>query len=283
MRDHLTQLLEPYAQLFGVKSIEAMGLRLLGAVLIMLAGIWLSRGIQRYLLRRMEQRYPEDKDVINLYCRIARIVVLTIAAGMALHALGFDLTHLFTAGGLLAVAAAFAMKTAAENFVSGLIIRLERAITRGDVLSMADGRMVKVERVGARATIARSKAEGDLIIPNSELVQNVVSNYTYRDLLYRLETEVGVAYDSDLARVRAVLEQACDNLEWKSTQVPPVVLLDKFGDSSVNYVIRVWIDDPWIARRMRSQLNEAIWWALKDASIVIAFPQLDVHLPQSQP
>jgi hypothetical protein len=74
MAEHLTQILEPYAQLFDVKSIEAMGLRVLGAVFIMFAGVWLSRSIhQRDLLRRMEQRYPEDKDAINLCRRIVRI------------------------------------------------------------------------------------------------------------------------------------------------------------------------------------------------------------------
>jgi small-conductance mechanosensitive channel len=145
---------------------------------------------------------------------------------------------------------------------------------------MADGVMVRVERIGPRATIVRSKAEVDLIVPNSELVQNAVCNYTYRDSLYRLETQVGVAYESDLKQVQAVLEKTCNNLEWRSTHSEPVILLDAFGDSSVNYLIRVWIDDPWVAGRMRSHLNEAIWWALKDAHILIAFPQLDVHLPQ---
>ena len=96
---------------------------------------------------------------------------------------------------------------------------------------MSDGRMVRVKVIGLRATIVRSKAEGDLIIPNSELVQNAVSNYTYRDSLYRLETQVGVAYESDLKRVRAVLEQTCNNLEWKSKHTEPLILLDAFGES----------------------------------------------------
>jgi small-conductance mechanosensitive channel len=283
MRDHLTQLLEPYAQLFDVESIEAMGLRVLGAVLILLAGFWISRAIQQFIVRRIQMHDSGAKGAIDVYRVIIRVATLVITASLALHTLGVDLTHLFTTGGLLAVAAAFAMKTAAENFVSGLIIRLEREIKRGDVLSMSDGRMVKVKVIGLRATTVRSKSEGDLIIPNSDLVQNAVSNYTYRDSLYRIETQVGVAYESDLKRVRAVLEQTCDNIEWKSKQVQPVVLLDAFGDSSVNYSIRVWIDDPWRAGLMRSQLNEAIWWALKDAGIVIAFPQRDVHLIQEAP
>jgi potassium efflux system protein len=143
--------------------------------------------------------------------------------------------------------------------------------------------MFKVKKIGLRATIVRSKAEGDLIVPNTYLVQNVVSNYTYRDSLHRIETTVGVSYDSDLKRVRAVLEQTCDNIEWKSKRVQPLVVLDAFGDSSVNYKVRVWINDPWTAVRQRSQLNEAIWWGLKEAGIVIAFPQRDVHLIQESP
>jgi len=283
MADHLTQLLEPYAQLFDVKSIEAMGLRVLGAVLVLLVGYWFSRALQRLLVRHVGKHDSGYEGAIDVYRAIIRSVTVVVAGGLALHTLGIDLTHLFTTGGLLAIAAAFAMKTSAKNFVAGLIIRLEREIKRGDVLSMSDGRMVRVKVIGLRATIVRSKAEGDLIIPNSELVQNAVSNYTYRDSLYRLETQVGVAYESDLKRVRAVLEQTCNNLEWKSKHTEPLILLDAFGDSSVNYLIRVWIDDPWRAGQMRSPLNEAIWWALKDAHIVIAFPQLDVHLPQQAP
>jgi small-conductance mechanosensitive channel len=283
MRDHLIPFLEPLAQLFDVKSIEAMGLRVLGAALILLVGFWISRVLHRFLVRRI-QRHDADRDLtIEVYSTIARVATLVIAAGLALHTLGIDLTHLFTTGGLLALAAAFAMKTAAENFICGLIIRLENELKPGDVLAQSDGTVFKVKKIGLRATIVRSKAEGDVIVPNTYFVQNAVSNYTYRDSLYRLDTQVGVHYDSDLKRVRAVLEQTCDNIEWKSQQVQPMVVLDSFGDSSVNYSIRVWIDDPWRAGLMRSQLNEAIWWALKDAGIVIAFPQRDVHLIQEAP
>ena len=283
MSDHLTQLLEPYLRLFDVKSIEAMGLRILGAVLVLLVGYWFSRALQRLLVRHVGKHDSGYEGAIDVYRAIIRSVTVVVAGGLALHTLGIDLTHLFTTGGLLAIAAAFAMKTSAENFVAGLIIRLENELKPGDVLAQSDGTVFKVRKIGLRATVARSQTAGDVIVPNTYFVQNAISNYTYRDSLYRLDTQVGVSYDSDLKRVRAVLEQTCDNIEWKSKQVQPMVLLDSFGDSSVNYAIRLWIDDPWFAGLMRSQLNEAIWWALKDADIVIAFPQLDVHLPQQAP
>jgi small-conductance mechanosensitive channel len=77
--------------------------------------------------------------------------------------------------------------------------------------------------------------------------------------------------------VREVLEGAAAGLDWRWPAKEPVVLLAEFGDSSVNFEVSIWIDDPWVIRKARSDLNEAIWWALKEAGIVIAFPQVDVH------
>jgi small-conductance mechanosensitive channel len=276
----MTQFLDFFARFFDLKSIEAAGFRVLGAALILLAGFWVSRSLQGLLRRRIQMHDADSDGALDVYRNIVRVTTLVVTASLALHTLGIDLTHLFTTGGLFAVAAAFAMKTTAENFVSGLIIRLEREFKRGDVLAMLDGTMFQVKKIGLRTTIVRSKTEAKVIVPNSYIVQNSFSNYTYQDHLFRVESQVGVAYDSDLKRVRSVLEQTCENLEWRSKQMRPRVLLDAFGDSSVNYSIRVWIDNPWIGGRMRSSLNEAIWWALKEAGIVIAFPQRDVHLIQ---
>ena len=156
MYDRLTQLLKPVAGLFDVASVEAMALRLLGAVLVLLAAFWISTTAQRYLVRRLH---------------------------------GHD--------------------------------------------------------------------EG------------------------QEETRVGVSYDSDLRKVRATLEGVCEGLDWKSAQKQPLVQLFDLGDSSVVFRVMVWIEDPWVSGRRRSELNEAIWWALKDAGIVIAFPQLDVHIARN--
>lgn len=278
MHDQLTQLLTSVAELFDVASVDAMAFRILGAALVLLAALWISRSAQHYLVRRLKGHGDKDEQTIRSYQKVARTAVWVIAVGIALHTLGIDLTHLFTAGGLLAVGFAFAMKNLMENLVSGLILRLERVIEHGDVLHTSDGETVRVKKIGPRTTIVRTKAEADRIVPNADLVQNAVSNYTYRDSLNRLETTIGVSYDSDLREVRATLEAVCEGLGWKSAQKQPLIQLLDFGDSSVVYQVLVWIEDPWVSGRLRSELNEAIWWALKDAGIVIAFPQLDVHI-----
>ncbi len=137
------------------------------------------------------------------------------------------------------MALAFAMKDLSENLISGLILRWEKVIDRGDVLYTHDGEMVKVREIGLRATTVRTKSEGDQVVPNSEFVQKKVSNFTYRDSLYRLSATVGVAYASDLRKVRATLEQVCAGLDWKSEQKQPQVQLIEFGDSSVIFRVLV--------------------------------------------
>lgn len=282
MHDRLTELLGPVAGLFHVDSVEAMALRILGAVLVLLAAFWISGTTQRYLVRRLQRQDTGGAQAIHTYRQIVQAVVWVVGGAIALHTLGIDLTHMFTAGGLFAVALAFAMKDLAENLVSGLLLRLGGEIKHGDVLRTEDGEIVQVKKIGSRTSIVRTKEEADRIIPNAALAQNAISNYTHGDSLYRLETTVGVAYESDLRKVRTTLETVCEHLDWKSAQKQPLIQLLDFGDSSVVYRVLVWIEDPWISGRLRSELNEAIWWALKDVGIVIAFPQLDVHIAQDE-
>jgi len=276
----LAELFRGFADLINVKSIEAMGMKAFAATAIFLAAYWVSRMLQRRIDRRLRQDSHNDEATICAYKNIARSIVMVPGILIAVHVLGLNLSVFFTTGGLFAVALAFAMKNMAENYVSGMLLRLERTIKPGDVLE-TEGAMVRVKSIGLRSTIVRSKYEKDLVIPNSELVQERVTNYTYRDVLCRIMTMVGVAYSSDLMKVRKILEHTCDQLEWKSDQHDPEVLLVEFGSSSVNYKISVWIEDPWESGPAKSHLNEAIWWALQKADIVMAYPQLDVHFDEA--
>ncbi|MFH1844578.1 MAG: mechanosensitive ion channel domain-containing protein, partial [bacterium] len=166
-----------------------------------------------------------------------------------------------------------------QNFVSGIILLAERTIKPGDVLQV-DGRFVKVRHMGIRATIARTLDEEEIIVPNAAIVQGTVTNYTLQDSLYRLRATVGVVYGSDMKLVRETLETAARSQSWRYPAKDPVVFMTDFADSAVVWEVSVWIDDPWVMRRAKSDLNEAIWWALKEQGIVIAFPQVDVHLDE---
>jgi len=279
----MDNLLEWLAKFFGhipVAGIEALLFKGFQAALVLLVVFVALRILFKGIDHHYKKSDDRNKDDIRIFKKVSRFVLWTLGILIALHVVGVNLSSLFTTGGLLAVALGLSLKSILENYVGGLIIKADDSIKHGDVLDI-DGQMVRVKSIGIRATIVRTKGDSDILIPNSLLVQEKIGNYTHRDLVCRLWTSVGVSYSSDLKQVREVLEEVCRDFGGLSAQHAPVVLLTDFGNSSVNYQVFVWIEDPWNSRIIKSKLNEAVWWALKAAGIEIAFPQLDVHLDKS--
>jgi small-conductance mechanosensitive channel len=252
------------------------------ATLLTLAAIAAGTLLTSWLLRRLVTRLAHllgatHEGPVAVARRLVHYVVLAVGVSMALQALGLDLSTLFAAGAIFAIGLGFAMQNIAQNFVSGVILLVERSIKPEDVLEV-EGRFVRVRNMGIRATVARTLDDEEIIIPHPTIVQSTVKNYTLRDSTYRLRATVGVAYASDMALVRRTLERVAAGLPWRKADKDPLVLMIEFGDSAVVFEVSVWIEDPWSMRRAKSDLNEAIWWAFKEAGIVIAFPQLDLHL-----
>lgn len=262
---------------FGGTRVTVGGLLVFGAVL---AGAWiLSRLVQRALVRTVDHRRGESEELhagLEIGRRLLHYGIMLVALAFGLHALGINLAALFAAGAVVAVAVGFAMQNIAQNFVSGLILLMERSIQPGDVLEI-DGQVVRVVDMRIRSAVCRTRDEEELIVPNSVLVQSTVKNYTLRDNLYRIRVPVGVVYRSDMRLVREVLERTARSFEDRIAGRQPMILLTGFGSSSVDWELSVWTDQPWRALIIRSELHEAVWWALRDAGVTIAFPQLDVH------
>jgi len=250
------------------------------AVLIVLGTLWASRFAERAIERGMRLTKVSDPGTVAVTGRIVHYVVLFVGFGMAVEWIGFDLSALFAAGAVIGVAIGFAAQNILQNFFSGIILLSEGAIKPGDVLEVEE-QVVRVTRMGIRSTVVRTRDEEELILPNTLLAQSAVKNYTLQDSMFRLRTRVGVAYSSDMKLVRETLQAAAASLTPRRKDHDPVILMWEFGDSSVVYDVSVWVDDPWPTMTTRSNLNELIWWALKDAGITIAFPQMDVHLDPS--
>ena len=252
--------------------------RLLTALLVVLVAMVVARFATKALHRLLVRGGRVDEDTAAATARTAKWLLLLPAIAIAVQQLGFNLTAIFTAGGLFALAIGFALKNVAENFISGVILRSERSIRRGDLLE-TEGQFVRVRTIGIRATIAHGRDEEDLVIPNSQLVLSTVKNFTLnKDLLRRIRTTIGVVYSSDMRLVEETLLRVAQEQPWRSSAEEPQVLMLEFGSSSVDFEVSVWVDDASQARRLRGELNRAVWWALKDAGVTIAFPQLDVHL-----
>jgi small-conductance mechanosensitive channel len=248
-------------------------------VAVLAASYLISRAIRRGLDRwlRSGPLYSEASSKVTQ--KLVHYAVMLIGSVAALQVVGIDLSTVFAAGAVFAVGLGFAMQTVAQNFVSGVILMVERSIKPGDVLEF-DGQVVRVEKMGIRSTIVRTRHEEEMIVPNSTLVQGTVKNFTMSDRLHLVGADVGVVYRSDMRLVQQTLEDTARALPWRVKDRDPLVLLLQFGSSSVDFGVFVWTADPWMSRRLLADLRERIWWALKDAGITIAFPQVDVHFDQ---
>ena len=235
---------------------------------------WFRSLIDRALTRR---NWPQGDA--GTVAGLARYLILITGFGLAIETAGIDLTALFAAGALFAVGLGFAMQSIAQNFVAGVIILSERSIKPGDILRV-EGQVVKVLDIGIRASVTQTLDGEDLIIPNSVLIQTTVTNHTLKDSTYRIRAQVGLSYSSDMTIVKDTLIAIAKKVSqsYAVSGHPPQVIMVEFGDNAVNWEVALWMDDPWSARVARSALHEAIWWALKEKGLEIAFPQLDIHL-----
>ena len=234
--------------------------------------------VQKAIAKAFNLRGIRDEGRLGLVQRLTHYALVGVGLGIALSTLGIDLGALFAAGAVFAVGIGFAMQTVAQNFVSGIILLIEQSIRPGDVLRV-EGELVRVEEMGIRSTVVRTRDGDALIVPNTSLAGTAVRNYCLSgQRLHRVCAVVGVSYESDLHRVQEALEGAAAALPGAARARRSMVTLEEFADSSVVFHVYAWTEDPWNMRPFRHALNRAVWWALKDAGVTIAFPQVDVHL-----
>ena len=263
--------------LFEIAGEEINLYDILTVAAIVVATLLLSKMTRRAIRRGFEMRGVRDEGTIGVVTRLVHFAFLLVGLGIAVESAGIDLAALFAAGAVFAVAIGFAVQNIVQNFVSGVILLLERVIKPGDVIEL-EGQLVKVHRMGIRATEVRTLNDEDMIVPNGSLVQSTAKNYTLHAEDYRLRASVGATYEADMKLVLETLEKTARALDFRTQEKEPVVLMTEFADSCVSFEVSIWINDPWRMRSLQSKLRQAIWWAFKDTDIVIAFPQMDVHL-----
>ena len=263
-------------QLFVLGGTKVTLKTLLIVVVILIVTYLLSWGVRRAITGVFSRRGLEADGNVQAIARLTHYGVLLVGFGVALQTAGFNLNAFFAAGAVFAIGIGFALQNLMQNFVAGVILLLERAIKPGDVLEVEE-RIVRVVQMGIRATIVRTRDGDHMIVPNSLLVQSTVKNYTLKGSVFRVRAKVGVTYGSDMKLVKETLEAVMLGVEWRLPNRDPIILLTDFGDNSVNFDASVWVANPWDKPKLLSEINQAIWWALKEQGIVIAFPQLDVH------
>ncbi|MFC1845285.1 mechanosensitive ion channel family protein [Thermodesulfobacteriota bacterium] len=262
--------------LFKLSGTEVTLLSIIVFILIVVVTIVISIVLQRALKKTLAHKFVKQEGTLAAILRLLHYSVIIVGFGIGLQTIGINLGALFAAGAVFAIAIGFAMQNIVQNFVAGIILLIERTIKPGDILEV-EGTVVKVIEMGIRTTVVRTWREEELIMPNSIFSQSTVKNYTLRDNEFRLGVEVGVHYDSDMKKVIKVLEETARNIPWRLPKPEPRILLLDFGDSAVVFGVYINVDDPWKQRIFMSDLRKAVWFALKDAGITIAFHQVDIH------
>jgi small-conductance mechanosensitive channel len=171
----------------------------------------------------------------------------------------------------------FGLQNVINNFVSGLILLFERPIQVGDTVQK--GTLVgEVRRIGIRSSTVRTWEGAEVIVPNANLIAEEVVNWTLSDRNRRIDVEVGVAYGSDPEQVIRILQGAAEGHAHVLSDPPPMALFKGFGESSLDFELRVWTAHPERWMPTRSEVCIAIGTALREAGIAIPFPQRDLHL-----
>jgi small-conductance mechanosensitive channel len=247
------------------------------AALIVIAFTWgVSLMLQRILTRAFRRR-GVDQGVQYAMNRLLHYLVLAVGLFVALDNLGFSITALAGLGAILAVGIGFGLQNIAQNFVSGIILLLERPVKQGDFVEVGDTRGT-VRSIYSRATVITTLDNVDIVVPNGQFITEPVINQTYSDRFVRVRVNVGVAYGSDVELVRRTLFRVANEQPEVQRNEETKVQFQDFGDSSLDFTLIFWIGEARDQMDVASDVRFAIDAAFRREGIQIPFPQRDLHL-----
>lgn len=250
-------------------------------MLTLLIGLWLARWLERKLSKKLEQR-KVDPGIVQLIRRLFYTLVVVVLVITTLDLLGIPLTAFAFITGAIAIGVGFGAQNIINNFISGWILMGERPIRVGDILEV-DDMLGTVETINTRFTRVRRPDGVHLMIPNSQLLENTVVNWTIVDKKLRSSVRVGVQYGTDVQKVKALLEEILANNSDILEAPSPAIIFEDFGDSALIFDAFFWIEmtKDRTLRHVRSVLRFEIDRVFKENDIVIAFPQRDIHVDGS--
>jgi small-conductance mechanosensitive channel len=265
---------------FDIGEFRIVPSRILSALLIfgviIILSSWVRSQMENHWLK-MTTMGPGARDAM---VTLTGYVMFLIALLVGMSVTGFDFSNVAIIAGALSVGIGFGLQNIVNNFVSGLIILFERPIRKGDwiVVGATEG---YVKEIKIRSTIIQTFDRSDVIVPNSELISNQVTNWVLSSQSGRASVPVGVAYGTDVEKVRDILLAIAEENTSvvKSGLVPqPAVLFREFGDSSLNFELRVFLYDIEDRLKVISEINFSINKAFREQGIEIPFPQRDLHV-----
>ena len=274
-------LREPFSDFLDGLAIEFGDIRLSALAIIkalVVTGILFA--VARLGATTTANRIQESKDISPsmqvLMIKALQIVLYGAAFFIGLKAVGFDLTGLAVLSGAIGIGLGFGLQKVVSNLVSGVIILLDKSIKPGDVISLGET-FGWINTLGARYVSVVTRDGREFLIPNEDLITSQVVNWSHSNDFVRLDISFGTAYGDDPHDVRRLAIKAAASVDRVLSHKSPVCHIVGFGDNSVDYLLRFWIEDPTGGlTNIRGNVYLALWDIFKENNISIPFPQREV-------
>ncbi len=215
--------------------------------------------------------------------KLTSIIVWAGSILIGIDLLGIDLTALAVFSGAFGLAIGFGLQKTFGNLIAGIILLMDRSIKPGDVIATADstGNFVfgEIRKIGIRAVSITTRDQREYLIPNENLMINQVENWSYSSRNVRIQVPVGVSYQCDIKQAEELMLEAAKSARRVLASPPPLVWLEEYGESSVNFVIQCWINDPEAGvGNVKSDVLKRLWDLFQEHAVEIPFPQRDLNL-----
>ena len=274
--ERLSALLHYPLFIFGTTEFSVWYLlKLIIAILIL---GWLSKRIRNVLVYRVLVRYNDDIGVRQAIGTIARYIFFVFGLFIVIHASGIDLSGLALLGGALGVGIGFGLQNITNNFVSGVVILLERPVKVGDRIEVG-GTTGDVVKISARATTVVTNDGISVIIPNAELVSSRVTNWSLTGKMVRFKIPIPVPYGTEPEKVIRLLMEVASEDPNVAREPLPSIRLKEFGSSAIIFELVIWTSK-LLQRQgmMKSRINMAVYKKFSEHGISMPLPQMDIKM-----
>ena len=252
-------------------------IELLVFVGLLIGSIIASNYIANLLRTRILQATRMTRGSQEIISTVTKYGLIALTSIILLQAYGLNLSSIALIGSALGVGIGFGLQDIARNFASGIVLLFERTVQVGDFIQIGDHLGV-VEEVRTRSIVLKTLDRISIIVPNSRLLSEEVINWNHRRSVSRLHVPIGVAYGSDVAKVKSALIQAAEEHLEVLRNPPPQVFFTEFADSSLNFELLVWTSDPSRQAPLKSDLCFRIEEIFREQQIDIPFPQRDINI-----
>lgn len=240
--------------------------------------IWGAFALSALIERQLKSMEGVPPSVRALMTKVGKIVLVSLAFLISLNATGIDLTALAVFGGALGVGLGFGLQKVVGNFISGIILLVDRSIKPGDVIETA-GTYGTINRLAARYTSVITRDGTEFLIPNEDMITQPVLNWSHSNRLVRRRIPVQVSYQSDIRQAMALMVEAAAEEKRILNKPEPRTLMRGYGENGVDLELRMWIDDPQNGvSNIASDVMLRIWDKFNEAGIEFPYPQRVMHV-----